>query len=665
MKVVSGVRPAIGSLRDEVEYLRKCWAGVADHVSWVRSALSHSGSSPAEPEFRDPLLPLELVFVEIRSQSTRVAIESTGTLSLIIVLEGRCVVDSGSDVASVAADEAFAVSLDEGCFVALTKESDSAIIARLRFHPDIVTNSGYSFLDSQYLQPFCDAASVDSRHVHNSAPESNEIIRQLWGIYEDLKSNDEMYRLHVHARLLNLLLPLAEYHRRHIGKTSDARPDRRTRLRRVFQYLEKNYSRKITLSTVSSIAMMSENYFCRIFKSTTGLSFIQYLSRLRIDRAKELLRNSSIGIADISFEVGFSNYNYFDRIFRRQTNLSPTRYRSENSRHTPAHRRQTEHPLAVSMSALDNVGWAAIHIGMIAAENQPDQELFTLSAGNSIDEQLDQVDDFIDENAKVIILNPVNSNKAANAVLAANRAGIPVVCVDRSTEGGEVATLVESDNVACGAVAAQLMASAAPRRRLQVLVLQGDLSTSAAVERNQGFVSALQAQGEVSIQMTLPCYWNARFAQEAVLYALGRCPEIDAIFLPSDNAYITAVVASLRTLGRLYPCGHSLHVVVVTVDGSPAVLDQIRLGYVDGVAAQNLYGMGTMAMSSALRIATGLPIEQPIIRIPPMIITGANVETASVWGNLICRISGVDETAGALAMRQPSLTAPVTELFTE
>ena len=98
------------------------------------------------------------------------------------------------------------------------------------------------------------------------------------------------------------------------------------------------------------------------------------------------------------------------------------------------------------------------------------------------------------------------------------------------------------------------------------------------------------------------------------------------------------VVESLKTLGRLFPCDHPAHVVIVSVDGSPAVLNQIRNGYVDAVATQDLYGMGAIAMSNALRLAMDKPIAKSTVRIPPVTVTRANVDTASVWGNSIYRI---------------------------
>ena len=528
----------INNLSDEVNFFRKRWRGVADHVFWQSGQLLDGDVTVPSLTSKDPALPLALTFDQLNGPPAIIKAGVTDELTLLIVLAGNCVVQIGTENALVGADEVFALSPYEKSTVTLRPECTSALTLRLQFHPDLVYRPGHKKLEFEYLRPFYESALITLRHVPQSAPESEEIICQVRGIYDELKSNDEGYRLRIHARLLCALLPLAEYQRERNNQQTNLHRENFVRFRPLIQYLGENYQRKIGLQTAARVAIMSPNYLCKRFKAATGFSFVRYLARLRIDKAIDLLVHTSIGIGEISFRVGFANYAYFNRIFRRETNLSPQRYRNQHMKHS-LHSAADQKPiLAVSMSSLDNIGWAAIYMGMISACSGQKNELVALSAENSLDEQLEQVEGFIKESAKVIIINPVNSFKTASGVTAANRAGIPVVCVDRSTVSGNVAMLVESDNVACGRLAASLMSSAAARRQLSVLVLQGDLFTSAGLERNKGFSNAVRELNGISISTTLPCYWHARSAQEAVLQTLVRHPEINSIFLPSDNAYI-------------------------------------------------------------------------------------------------------------------------------
>ena len=69
-------------------------------------------------------------------------------------------------------------------------------------------------------------------------------------------------------------------------------------------------------------------YFCRLFKSGTGLTFTAYLARVRIERVKELLlRNPNLRVSEIAFETGFQSLTHFNRLFVKLTGEPPTEYR--------------------------------------------------------------------------------------------------------------------------------------------------------------------------------------------------------------------------------------------------------------------------------------------------------------------------------------------------
>ncbi len=94
-------------------------------------------------------------------------------------------------------------------------------------------------------------------------------------------------------------------------------------------YIRKNYAKDISLDEVSGSVDMSPYYFSRLFKEETGETFLEYLTGLRINRAKELIRDPGVSIKDICAEVGYSDPNYFSRIFKKAVGLTPTEYRAE------------------------------------------------------------------------------------------------------------------------------------------------------------------------------------------------------------------------------------------------------------------------------------------------------------------------------------------------
>jgi YesN/AraC family two-component response regulator len=92
-------------------------------------------------------------------------------------------------------------------------------------------------------------------------------------------------------------------------------------------YINNNYSEKITLEQVASNIFLSPTYFSKIFKQELGLSFSNYLNRVRIEKAKSLLLHESIPIVDISDIVGFVDQAYFSKVFKKLVGVTPSEYR--------------------------------------------------------------------------------------------------------------------------------------------------------------------------------------------------------------------------------------------------------------------------------------------------------------------------------------------------
>lgn len=93
------------------------------------------------------------------------------------------------------------------------------------------------------------------------------------------------------------------------------------------QYIDQNFSKELSLEDVSRYVDISPYYFSKLFKEETGQTFVEYLTELRIQRAREMLRNPAYSIKEVCLEVGYSDPNYFSRIFKKVTGMTPTEYR--------------------------------------------------------------------------------------------------------------------------------------------------------------------------------------------------------------------------------------------------------------------------------------------------------------------------------------------------
>ena len=102
-------------------------------------------------------------------------------------------------------------------------------------------------------------------------------------------------------------------------------------VRRAKDYIAGHQFEPIKLKEIARALNVSTFHFCRKFKQATGLTFVKYLSHVRIEEAKVLLHNKNLRVSEIAYEVGFQSLTHFNRIFHKLVGHSPTEYRSRQS----------------------------------------------------------------------------------------------------------------------------------------------------------------------------------------------------------------------------------------------------------------------------------------------------------------------------------------------
>jgi AraC-like DNA-binding protein/ligand-binding sensor protein len=100
-------------------------------------------------------------------------------------------------------------------------------------------------------------------------------------------------------------------------------------IRRAKAYIAGHHSDPIGLNEVANAMHVSTFYFCKIFKKATGMTFTDYLGRVRVEKAKNLLLNPHLRVSEIAYAVGFQSLTHFNRVFRELTGQSPTNFREK------------------------------------------------------------------------------------------------------------------------------------------------------------------------------------------------------------------------------------------------------------------------------------------------------------------------------------------------
>ncbi|RJQ07750.1 MAG: helix-turn-helix domain-containing protein [Bacillota bacterium] len=117
----------------------------------------------------------------------------------------------------------------------------------------------------------------------------------------------------------------------HIVDSLDATVDSRhlTLLRRAVDYINENYARELTLKEVARTVWLSPSYLSHLFSKEVGYSFVEYVTKVRIERARVLLVGTSLSISEVAAEVGYKDASYFSRVFKTATGQAPTQYRMQ------------------------------------------------------------------------------------------------------------------------------------------------------------------------------------------------------------------------------------------------------------------------------------------------------------------------------------------------
>ena len=96
------------------------------------------------------------------------------------------------------------------------------------------------------------------------------------------------------------------------------------KIQKAIKYINDNYAAKISLTVVAQKACLSKYHFSRIFKKITGITYQDYLSNFRIEKAKDMLKKSVLSITEVASSVGYDDLRHFERIFKKVTGFTPS-----------------------------------------------------------------------------------------------------------------------------------------------------------------------------------------------------------------------------------------------------------------------------------------------------------------------------------------------------
>lgn len=259
--------------------------------------------------------------------------------------------------------------------------------------------------------------------------------------------------------------------------------------------------------------------------------------------------------------------------------------------------------IVMAISTLNNPFFVELRDGAQAAAKTAGVQLNIVDAQNDSATQANQLATAAAGATKAVIVNPVDSDAAASAVKALGKAGIPVIAVDRTVNGADLASLVASDNVAGGRQAADELAKAMGETG-SVIALQGVSGTSASRDRGAGFEEGMKAYPNITVVAKQTANFDRAAALDVTTNLMQAHPEVTGLFAENDEMALGAVQALGARAGQ--------DVMVVGFDGTSDGLAAIEAGTLVATIAQQPAELGRLAVELAVKAIKGTKIDKTV-----------------------------------------------------
>ncbi|OTN77719.1 hypothetical protein A5886_002820 [Enterococcus sp. 8G7_MSG3316] len=255
--------------------------------------------------------------------------------------------------------------------------------------------------------------------------------------------------------------------------------------------------------------------------------------------------------------------------------------------------------VGVSISTLNNPFFVSMQDGIQQLAEENDTQVKFVDAQDDTAKQSNDIDDLIQQNVDVLLINPVDSAAIVPAVEAANNANIPVIAIDRSSDGGTLLTTVASNNEEGGKMAAEFILEQLGENA-KVVELEGVPGASATRERGKGFDDF--ADGKLDVIEKQSANFNRAEGLTVMENILQANSDVQGIFAQNDE----------MALGAAEAIGSREGVIIVGFDGTEDGLKAIEEGKMSATIAQKPEEMGRLALQAAFDHFEGKDVDTQI-----------------------------------------------------
>ena len=205
----------------------------------------------------------------------------------------------------------------------------NARVISIGFLPEFVYSLGSPSYDYYSLLPFFTHQARPPHVVQRDALLYPVMMSAVVDLLECYFGRDLYFQVGCKANLLRLLYALAKHFwvSESLRSVMIRQQATAERLKPVFEFISRNYAEAIAVEKGARLAHLSQSRFSRVFKEISGMTFVDYLTHVRLSRALRLLRESPATIAEVALTTGFADQSYFDRRFKAAFGKTPNQVR--------------------------------------------------------------------------------------------------------------------------------------------------------------------------------------------------------------------------------------------------------------------------------------------------------------------------------------------------
>ncbi|MCK8072232.1 MULTISPECIES: ribose ABC transporter substrate-binding protein RbsB [Vibrio] len=260
---------------------------------------------------------------------------------------------------------------------------------------------------------------------------------------------------------------------------------------------------------------------------------------------------------------------------------------------------QAQDTMAIVLSTLNNPFFVTMKDGAEAKAEELGYKLIVLDSQNDPSKELSNIEDLTIRGVKAILINPTDSDAVSNAIRIANRSNIPVLTLDRGASRGDVVSHIASDNVIGGEMAGHFIMEKVGEKA-KVIQLEGIAGTSAARERGEGFMNAVNGS-DLELLASQPADFDRTKGLNVMENLLAANPDVQAVFAQNDEMALGALRA-VQASGK--------EVMIVGFDGTEDGIAAVNRGLLGATVAQQPDLIGSLGIEMADKVLKGETVDE-------------------------------------------------------